>query len=101
MVDFSSASPFPAKHSSGWKLKADRPPDAEDEPGTRYRQILGEVARPQAHSRYIHVKQELKQLNIDYPNPLYRNVDIYLFIIIQPAPGNVGSACIMSWNERK
>ena len=36
----------------------DRPPDAEENPGNRYRLRLGGQARQRAHSRYIHVKQE-------------------------------------------
>ena len=40
------------------KNQGDRPHDAEENPGSRYRQRLGAQARPRAHSRYIHVKQE-------------------------------------------
>ena len=41
----------------GWK-QGDRPPDAEENPGSWYRQKLGGQARPRAYSRYIHVKEE-------------------------------------------
>ena len=41
----------------GWN-HGDRLLDAEEKPGSRYRQSLGGQARPQAPSRYVHVKQE-------------------------------------------
>ena len=45
----------------------DRSPDAEKNPGSRYRQSLGEHARLWAHSKYIHVKQEKHDRG--FPNP--------------------------------
>ena len=36
----------------------DRPPEAEENPWSRYRQRLGGQTRPRAHYRYIHVKEE-------------------------------------------
>ena len=38
--------------------QGDRPPDAEENPGTRYLQRLEGIARPRVHSRYIHGKQD-------------------------------------------
>ena len=38
--------------------QVDRLPDAEENPGSRYRQIPEGQARPRARFRYIHVKQE-------------------------------------------
>ena len=48
-------------------FKWDRPPDAEENPGSRYRQRLGGQARPRVHSRYIHVKQELTRAQAREP----------------------------------
>ena len=61
VVGFSSASLFPTRK---WEVgptvepTGDRTSDTEENPGRRYRQMLGEQARPRPHSRYIHVKQE-------------------------------------------
>ena len=41
--------------------QGNRPPDVEDNQGSWYRQRLGGQPRPSAHSRYIHVKQELHE----------------------------------------
>ena len=38
--------------------QGDKLPDAEENARSRHRQRLGGQARPRAHSRYIHVKQE-------------------------------------------
>ena len=38
-------------------IYGDRPPGVEDNPGNRYRQMLGGQERPRAHSRYNHVKR--------------------------------------------
>ena len=35
--------------------QGDRPPNVEENPGNRYRQMLKGQARPRAHSRYIHI----------------------------------------------
>ena len=58
LVGFSSTFLFPARNSHpGWN-QGERPPDAENHPGSRYHQKLGGQGRPWAHSRYIHVKQK-------------------------------------------
>ena len=46
-------SPRAEPFNQGYRL-----PDAEENPGSGYRQRLGGEARPRAHTRYIHVKQE-------------------------------------------
>ena len=38
--------------------QGDRSPDSEKNPESRYRQRVEGQARPEVHSRYIHVKQE-------------------------------------------
>ena len=53
--------PIPRKKTGGshpWWNRGETPPDAEESPGSRYRQRLGAQAKPRAYSRYIHVKQE-------------------------------------------
>ena len=66
IVGFSPSSLLPGRkleavtHGGNYR---DRPTDLEDNPGSRCRK-----ARPRAHSRYIHVKQE-KQLNPHSPQP--------------------------------
>ena len=59
-VSFSSASLFfTRKREAVTRLEHGlRSLDAEDDPGSRYRQRLGGQARPLALSRYINVKQE-------------------------------------------
>ena len=55
----------------------DKLPDMEDYSRSWYRQRLGGQARPRAHSRYIHLKQEWhergfldrQQMNLDFPHP--------------------------------
>ena len=63
VVGWSSAFPFPARKQEtviqGETMEpGDRPPDAEETPGSRFRQRLGGKAKQRAHSRCIHVKQE-------------------------------------------
>ena len=77
MVGFSSSSLFPARKREAVTRvepfkqrdrppdekempfkKGDRPPDVKENPVSQYRQRLEGQARPQAHSRYIPVKQE-------------------------------------------
>ena len=60
-VMFYLSLPIPRKEtgdSHQWWNQGVRPPDAEENPGSRYRQRLEGQARPRLHSRYIHVKQE-------------------------------------------
>ena len=63
MMGFSSA-PFSlqgnGRHSPRVEPlnQGDRLSEAEENRGSRYSQGLGEQARPRAHSRFIHVKQE-------------------------------------------
>ena len=62
VVGFSSASLFPTRKWESPVVKPfnreDRPPDAEENPGSRYHQRLGGQERAWTYSRYIHVKQE-------------------------------------------
>ena len=59
VVGFSSASLFPRRK---WEAvtqggtRGDRPPDAEENPGSRYCQRLEGQTIPRAYSRYIYVK---------------------------------------------
>ena len=43
------------RQSPGWKPMGDRSTYVEDNPGSQYRQRLGEQVEPQVHSRYIHI----------------------------------------------
>ena len=47
------------RQSPGWN-QGDRTPDTEENPGSHYRQKMGVQARPRAHSRYIHVKNNTR-----------------------------------------
>ena len=60
VVGFSSASLFPASKRETVTQGGIRgiDPDAEENPGSQYRQRPGGQARAYAHSRYIQVKQE-------------------------------------------
>ena len=51
-------SPQENGRQSPWVELGGRPPDLDENPGSQYLQRLGGRARPQVHSRYIHLKQE-------------------------------------------
>ena len=61
MVGYSSASPQENGRQSPRVEpfnQGDRPPDAEENPGSPYNQRLGGQTRPGTRSKYINVKQE-------------------------------------------
>ena len=71
----------------------DRLPDAEEIPGSGHRQRLEGHARTRAHSRYIHVKQELHERGT--PEPPSPTIELrlpasYIYIYIK-SEGSLGS----------
>ena len=57
VMGFSSASIFPERKLEKGGNYDDKPPDAENNPGSRYCQRLRRKGKPRSHSRHIHVKQ--------------------------------------------
>ena len=66
VVSFSSASLFPTRKREAVTQRGnqgDRPSDAEDDPGNRYRQRLGEQERLQVYFRYFPLNKNKKRSN--------------------------------------